>query len=109
MLKLEEWGDRLMDQPLSGVLGPFKETLLSVAPKLIQGGLTLAAAQMGSIVQSLDLPKMVERQVSDFPIERLEHIILSLSGKEFAAITWLGVLLGGIIGFGQSIMLTFFM
>jgi uncharacterized membrane protein YheB (UPF0754 family) len=54
------------------------------------------------------LPQLVEAQVAKFPIERLEEIILSVSGKEFRAITWLGVLLGGLIGLVQSLVTILF-
>ena len=57
------------------------------------------------LVAALDLPALVKEQVVKFPIERLEHIILSVSGKEFRAITWLGAVLGGLIGLVQSILL----
>src|SRR5690606_41684826 len=58
--------------------------------------------QVEQVVQALELPKLVEREVSRFPIERIEQIVLGVSGKEFRAITWLGALLGGMIGLLQD-------
>jgi uncharacterized membrane protein YheB (UPF0754 family) len=55
-------------------------------------------------MKAVNLPQLVQEQVEKFPIERLEEVILSVSGREFRAITWLGVLLGGIIGLFQSLL-----
>jgi len=65
----------------------------------------LAARHASRLVGALRLEEMVERQVRDFPVERLEAIIVGISGREFRAITWLGALLGGIIGLIQGIFL----
>jgi len=35
-------------------------------------------------------------------------MILDVTGKEFRAITWLGVLLGGLIGLIQSLLIILF-
>lgn len=65
----------------------------------------LLVKHMRTIVEALSLPQVVRQQVEKFPVERLETIVLSVSGKEFKAITWLGVLLGGIIGLIQSVLM----
>jgi uncharacterized membrane protein YheB (UPF0754 family) len=59
-----------------------------------------------SIMSTLDLAKLVEDQVAKFPIEQIERMILDVSGREFRAITWLGAVLGGIIGFVQYLLIT---
>ncbi|MGV2805536.1 DUF445 family protein, partial [Clostridium perfringens] len=56
-------------------------------------------------MKAVNLPQLVQEQVEKFPIERLEEIILSVSGREFRAITWRGVLLGGVIGLFQSMLI----
>jgi putative Mg2+ transporter-C (MgtC) family protein len=47
----------------------------------------------------MHLAKIVEEQVEAFSLERLEEIIISIAKSELKMITWLGALLGGIIGF----------
>lgn len=85
-----------------------KEWLLEKLPKITTLLLSLAASQIERIVAAVDLPKLVEEQVDQFPVERLEQIILSVSGREFRAITWLGAFLGGMIGLFQSIILLWY-
>ena len=53
------------------------------------------------LTRGLDVPQLVETKVAAFPVERLEALILEVSRRELAAITWLGGLLGAIIGLGQ--------
>ena len=38
-------------------------------------------------------------------MDKVERVILSITGSEFRAITWLGALLGGMIGIIQALML----
>jgi len=45
----------------------------------------------------------VRTEVETFSVERLEEMILSISRREFKMITYLGALLGGIIGIFQAL------
>jgi len=51
--------------------------------------------------QGLDVPALVEEKVGAFPVLKLEQLILDVARRELAAITWLGGVLGAIIGLGQ--------
>jgi uncharacterized membrane protein YheB (UPF0754 family) len=99
-----EWADRLLSMPIRQLTEAFRGPLLASVPLLAGWILTVLQANLDRIIQVVQLPKLVEEQVEKFPIERLEEIILSVSGKEFRAITWLGVLLGGLIGLLQPLM-----
>jgi uncharacterized membrane protein YheB (UPF0754 family) len=46
----------------------------------------------------MDIPKVVEARINTFDVAYTEEIILSLAKKELSAITWLGALLGAIMG-----------
>ena len=93
-----------VDELLGGRLHAIEQRLPG-AVKLMLGTL---AAQMDNIVAAIELNKLAESQIRDFPVERLEEIILNVSGREFRAITWLGPLLGGMIGLFQAILLQWF-
>lgn len=108
VLHFEEWLHMLGEVRLDEALGRYRETLLEYTPEAADRLLTLLANHVERIMKAIELPKIVEGQVAHFPIERVEEIILSVSGKEFRAITWLGVLLGGIIGLIQSLLLPWF-
>lgn len=99
------WSEPLFAMKLSELLGPRRECLIERIPAVSGRLLGLLAANMERLVAAIQLPKLVEEEVGKFPIEQVERIILSLSGKEFRAITWLGVLLGGLIGLMQSLLM----
>ena len=46
----------------------------------------------------LDIPNIVEKEIKNFEVDYAEKIILDIANKELKAITWLGALLGGILG-----------
>lgn len=108
MLHFEDWLHKLGEVRLDEALGPCRDTLLGYIPEVADRSLTLLGTHVERVMKAIELPKIVEGQVALFPIERVEEIILSVSGKEFRAITWLGVLLGGIIGLIQSLLLPWF-
>jgi len=107
-LRFEEWFGELEQDAIGRRLLRYEHVWTEWVKRGVDGGLGLLGRQMPAIVRALSLPKLVKQQVEKFPIERLEHIILSVSGKEFKAITWLGAVLGGIIGLIQSMLLLAF-
>ncbi|TFH61045.1 DUF445 family protein [Peribacillus frigoritolerans] len=54
------------------------------------------------LFQKLHLDDIVEEQVSSFSVSRLEEMVVSITKKELSMITYLGALLGGIIGLFQG-------
>lgn len=50
------------------------------------------------IIEVINIPNLVEEKIKDFDSKFIEDIILEISRKELSAITWLGALLGGMIG-----------
>lgn len=104
-LPLERWLEQAENRPVRSLIEPWKASVLAFIPVLTERMLHLMAQGIPAAMQAVDLPGLVEEQVQKFPIERLEEVILSVSGKEFRAITWLGVLLGGIIGLFQSLFM----
>lgn len=50
------------------------------------------------IIAAMDISNVVEERINSFDVVYTEEIILSLAKKELSAITWLGALLGAIMG-----------
>jgi uncharacterized membrane protein YheB (UPF0754 family) len=50
------------------------------------------------LVEVLNIPQIVEERINSFDVKFAENIIIDISKKELNAITWLGGLLGGLIG-----------
>lgn len=104
-LPLEKWIESVEGIRISSLISPWKEQAEAGIPAITARALQSIAKGIPAAVQAIQLPELVKEQVEKFPVERLEEIILNISGKEFRAITWLGVLLGGFIGLLQSLFM----
>jgi len=56
------------------------------------------------VIEVLDIPKIVEDKINEFDVAFAEKIILEIASKELSAITWLGALLGAIMGLLSPIL-----
>jgi uncharacterized membrane protein YheB (UPF0754 family) len=108
LLKRAGWLDQALGFRLNQLPAELRERLLAGIPDAVSLVARLLASRMEDIVQALGLPRLVDEQVRAFPVEKLEQIILHVTGKELKAITWLGCLLGGIIGFVQALFMLWF-
>lgn len=50
------------------------------------------------VLEIVDISSIVEEQINAFEVDYAEEIIIGIANKELKAITWLGALLGGILG-----------
>lgn len=99
------WTERIAQFPVGEWLSQRPEWRDTVISSLVNEILNLIGRAAPRIIAAVRLPELVRTQVERFPVERLEGVILSVSGKEFRAITWLGVALGGFIGLFQSLLM----
>ncbi|WP_227937878.1 DUF445 domain-containing protein [Alkalihalobacillus deserti] len=94
-----EW----LDQPMKKWSGTYNEV---ISDKWIPIGvditLDLLSKHLEELLKRFHLEDIVSEQVQTFSVERLEELVLSISKREFKMITYLGALLGGIIGLIQS-------
>ncbi|MGL5068668.1 MAG: DUF445 family protein [Sarcina sp.] len=54
--------------------------------------------ELQGIIELIDVQGIVEEQINAFEVDEAEKIILGIASKELSAITWLGAVLGGILG-----------
>jgi uncharacterized membrane protein YheB (UPF0754 family) len=96
--------DELLTTPISVYFKPNEETIIGKwLPKAVEISTGYLVSHLDEMLKQLKLEDVVREQVESFPVERLEEMILSISRKEFKMITYLGALLGGLIGGFQSI------
>jgi uncharacterized membrane protein YheB (UPF0754 family) len=90
--------NKLSAQPLKGVLdgAEIDRTSLSSAIGKIYDQVLLPA--VGEIVSSFDIAAQVEKKISEMDVKDLEKLCLSVMKKELNAITWLGGLIGLLLG-----------
>jgi len=62
------------------------------------------ANKAAGVVEVLDVSKIVEDKINEFDVAFGEKIILEIASKELRAITWLGALLGAIMGILSPIL-----
>ena len=100
-----DWVGRIDKFPLGEWLGSRVDARDRWLERIVLTGLDGIGRLAPGMIAAIRLPELVRTQVERFPVERLEQVILNVSGKEFKAITWLGVALGGFIGLLQSLMM----
>lgn len=78
----------VLDENLEELLIKF---ILDIYRKIVENN-------AGSFIEALDISKIIEDNINSFDVKFAEEIIMEISRKELSAITWLGALLGGMIG-----------
>ena len=103
-LNLNEKIDKPLNQ-LSPRLMQYLETTLS--DKVTQLIISQASKHLSTIMQKINLRKLVEDQINTFDLNYIEKLIIEIANKELKLITLLGFILGGIIGLFQGLIAIF--
>lgn len=91
---------------LNQLTGEWNETVKGrLLPNVIEAVATLLVEKVPVIMEKLKLQEIVREQVASFPVTRLEEMVLSITKSELKMITYLGALLGGLIGAFQGIFM----
>ncbi|UFJ41510.1 DUF445 family protein [Brevibacillus humidisoli] len=101
----EERSIHLVDKPIADSLGQLPKRMIEEwVPRLAEWIVQVLQQNVERLFHKLEVAKIVARQVEGFPLERVEEMIIGISGKEFRMITLLGFLLGGAIGLVQGFL-----
>ena len=76
-------------------------------PKLVDKGFQQAEGKLVDVLERLNLKEVVRQQVDTFPVEQLENLVLGISKRELKMITYLGGIIGGLIGIAQGLLVYF--
>ncbi|MEW8955541.1 DUF445 domain-containing protein [Clostridium sp.] len=91
--------DKIMSLSIKDILSGKEEKISIILVDLVKGAYGKFIENQGEeLVDLLNVKGIVENQINTFPVDFAEELILSIASKELKAITWLGALLGGIIG-----------
>ena len=100
--------EKVFNEPIHTMLGDFTDILSErLIPAGVKYGLHLLAEKMADLLKKLKVEDMVKEQVETFSVQRLEDLILGITRSELGMITYLGALLGGLIGVLQGIITLF--
>ncbi|MCB9906242.1 MAG: DUF445 family protein [Planctomycetes bacterium] len=97
--------------PMAGLLDAFltpeRVTDLrgKLVTKILENREVLVEQLEQALEQGLDVKELVERKVAQFPVERLEALILQVARRELRSIEVLGGVLGWLIGIAQTALL----
>lgn len=91
--------NQFLDMPIYSfteqINGADFENIYSIGKKIFED---FAIAELPQIIQIFGISKIVEDKVNSFSVDFTEELILDIADKELKAITWLGALLGAIMG-----------
>lgn len=73
-------------------------------PKVIDKLFEQAEHKIEDLLKRLNLAEVVREQVDSFPIAKLEELVLGIISRELRLITWLGGIIGGIVGVIQALV-----
>lgn len=103
-LNIQGW----MEKSMLDAIGPIHPWMMEkLVPSILLTGSHLVLEKLEELLAKLQLEDVVRDQVESFSLEQLEEMVLSVSKKELKMITYLGALLGGLIGLFQGIFVLF--
>lgn len=105
--KTSEWLpiSTLLDKPVKEVTVPFIDTIIDKAvPAVLNQFFNNVDGVMPYLIKKLHLDELVEKQVASFSVQLLEEVVVLIAKRELVMITYLGALLGGVIGLFQGIL-----
>lgn len=89
---------KLMDKPVSTILAKVEPRNSKIYDFIKVIFDNFARNEIPHIMELFNISKIVEDEINKFDVEFTEKLILDIANKELKAITWLGALLGGIMG-----------
>jgi uncharacterized membrane protein YheB (UPF0754 family) len=96
--------ERLLIQPIGRLGDHVSEGSMHRASAALVDRITLAARERLPVaIAEFDVGGVVRKKVSDYPIEKLEALVLSVARDHLKTIELFGALIGFIIGVGQAI------
>ncbi|WP_102271933.1 DUF445 domain-containing protein [Cytobacillus massiliigabonensis] len=97
--------EQVLQTPLSTLTASFRtEIVETVANNGVQFFMEWLSNRIDNLMERLRLQEIVRQQVETFSLEQLEEMVMTIINKELKMITFLGALLGGIIGLFQGIL-----
>lgn len=100
--------DGHLKKPISSWLEPHQQSFFhKQLPKWVDRGTDLLSKKIPNLMEKMHLQHIVQEQVESFSVGRLEELVLGISRREFKMITYLGALLGGVIGIIQGLIALF--
>ena len=99
--------DHFMQLSLTEAVAPYKERIIEdFVPRIVDATGNYLSTNLQPLMEQMHLEEIVKGQVETFSVGRIEEMVLSISRREFKMITYLGAVLGGLIGLIQGVIIT---
>jgi uncharacterized membrane protein YheB (UPF0754 family) len=92
------------DKTMAEFLGVRDEEIEQISLTLADALLKLIETRIPALVDAIDIRSMVSEKIDSLNMREVERIVLQVVRKELAWITWIGGILGAMIGIVQSII-----
>ncbi|MCG1022470.1 DUF445 domain-containing protein [Sutcliffiella horikoshii] len=99
-----KWMNKTVKEAIEPIYPWMMEKLV---PAAFSTGSKLLLEKLEELLVRLKLEEVVRDQVESFSLQEVEEMVLSVSRRELKLITYLGALLGGLIGFLQGMLVLF--
>ena len=100
--------ERLLIAPIGKLGDHLSEHSIQRARALLVERITNAARErLPTAIAEFDVGGLVRKKVSDYPIEKLEELVLSVASQHLKTIELFGAIIGFIIGVGQALYIWF--
>lgn len=97
--------NKILESKICDITKGKEEEILNVCDNLAETGFNkFIENEASEFLEVFDISKIVEDKINTFEVSFAEQIILEIASKELSAITWLGALLGFIMGLVSSII-----
>ena len=91
--------DTIKDTRICDLIAEYEEKIPGWIDFLIEAYKTLVSNNIKSVLEGINLSKIVEDRVASFDVIQLENMIFGIMVRELKAIVYLGALLGFLMGF----------
>ena len=102
---------RVVDERLPGIVpSAFKGMINEYIEKIVdEEGYNIIEDIKNNVIKkgnaNIEIAKLIEDKINDFPMDKLEAIVLNIAKKELAHIEILGAVLGFVIGLFQGLII----
>jgi len=91
--------DAVVNTPVSYILEKVEDETVSKAVDVLMDVYKgLIKNKLPRAIEALDISNIIEEKINTFDAAYVEKLIVEIASRELKAITWLGALLGGIMG-----------
>ena len=99
--------ERLLVAPIGRISDHLPEGSVEKASRALTERITSAARErLPAAIAEFDIGGIVRKKVSDYPVEKLEALVLSVAKQHLRTIELFGLLLGFLLGVGQALIIS---